>query len=215
MNEEPLPHVHFPGRQELVFLPEDEIAYANLLTEAFPNLRFIDDPGSAQEGDVPPEKTCRSVAECRYGSVFLVFDPSWEPVWRIDGNRWYIQNPPYPNGDWSRGGVGYYGRFFEAFGRESPETICPGRIYFRVVAGDKAHASIARKALRLMNKIANNKRLNTVRPQTMEMIAEDVPYGPWVGHHARRWCLETPDRCVGGTVGPKASWAWRPMPDST
>lgn len=51
--------------------------------------------------------------------------------------------------------------------------------------------------LRLLTEVASNKDLLHVRRPSLEVISEMVHDRYWVGHDARRWCLEKPKRALG------------------
>lgn len=216
------PNVSTPGKQQIVFLPEDDAAYFDLLTEAFPNIRFINWSYILPKGERPPSKTVRTLAECLPSSeqVSIVFDPSWSPreAWtsestgQEDDCRWRLTGPaPYPNGEYERSsGVQSFGHV-PASATESAECIFDTRLYFRHLASNEADARTVRKALRLFSKIASNRNLMVVNPYTGKVVVPDARHGPWIGHHARRWCLEKPGRFLAGSEGdwhPRAFLPW-------
>lgn len=216
------PNVSTPGKQQIVFLPEDDAAYFDLLIETFPNIRFINQSYSLPKGERPPSKTVRTLAECLPSSedVTIVFDPSWSPIeeWTTESTEqeddclWELTGPtPYPNGEYERSsGVQSFGHV-PASEAESAECIFDNRLYFRYLAGNEADARTVRKALRLFSKIASNRNLMVVNPYTGKVVVPDARHGPWIGHHARRWCLEKPGRFLAGSEGdwnPRAFLPW-------
>lgn len=212
------PNVSTPGKQQVVFLPEDDAAYFDLLTETFPNIRFINWSCILPKGERPPSKTVRTLAECLPSSeqVTIVFDPSWSPTWksteRENDCRWDLTDPPpFPNGEYERSsGVQSLG-YVPASETEAAECIFDTRLYFRHLAGNEADARTVRKALRLFSKIASNRNLMVVNPYTGKVVVPDARHGPWIGHHARRWCLEKPGRFLDGSEGdwhPRACLPW-------
>lgn len=213
------PNVHMPGRKEIVLLPEDDAAYFDLLSEAFPDIRFLNKPYYLPKGTRPMAKTARTFAECprTHGRIFIVFDPSWTPTWkseeRDDRCIWVLTGPiPYPNGEYEcSAGVWSFGQV-PASETEAAEYIPDGRLYFRYLAGNEADAQTVRKALRLFSKVASNRKLMWVNPYTGKVGVPDIRYGPWIGHHARRWCLEKPGRFLAGwdndPAHPRAFLPW-------
>ena len=144
------PNVHMPGRKEIVLLPEDDAAYFDLLSEAFPDIRFLNKPYYLPKGTRPMAKTARTFAECprTHGRIFIVFDPSWTPTWkseeRDDRCIWVLTGPiPYPNGEYEcSAGVWSFGQV-PASETEAAEYIPDGRLYFRYLAGNEADAIIS------------------------------------------------------------------------
>ncbi len=69
-----------------------------------------------------------------------------------------------------------------------------GRLYFRCGKGNKEHLALARKALRLLGKVASNK-IQVVEYPSLEVVAR-YPKGAflWIGHDAARWLREDPAR---------------------
>ena len=206
-------------KREIVLSPADQLAYAEILAREFPDVRFLDEPHTLPKNEKPPEATVRSLAECRCEDVLIVFDPAWRPAWKCDSdaktyNRWYIRGLPLPNGSLERGqGVGRKEKHKDLFDGEVPESIESGRIYFRIAANDKAQDAVARKALRLIGKIASNKNLLLVRHPSLEVIWPKTTSEWWIGFDARRWCLEKPTRSLGGMWQPGGAWAYRPVPE--
>lgn len=93
--------------------------------------------------------------------------------------------------------------------------LCKGRIYFRIASGNKEHETIARKALRLIGKMASKKGFVSVASDTLEVINPNPRFVPWIGIDARRWCLEKPDRRLAGVFSRPgfAGWGLRSKPD--
>ncbi len=205
-------------KREIILSPADQIAYADGLVGAFPDVRFCDIPHVLPKNEQPPEIAVRSLAECRCEDVFIVFDPAWRPRWNCaagvtNNNRWYIDNIPLPNARFERGrGIRRRERYKDLFDGEVPESIGSGRIYYRIASNDKAQESLARKALGLIGKVASNKNLMLVESPSLKVIRPEVRSEWWVGNDARRWCLEKPTRSLGGMAQPGGAWTYRPKP---
>lgn len=214
------PNVNMPGKKEIVLLPEDDAAYFDLLAETFPDIRFLDHPYSLPKGERPMAKTVRTLAECTdsYGRILIVFDPSWTPTWKSEERKdkcgWDLTGPiPYPNGEYEcSAGVWSFSQV-PASETETAEFIHHRRLYFSYLAGNEADARTVQKALRLFSKVASNRKLMWVNPYTGKVGAPDMRYGPWIGHHARRWCLERPGRFLAGwDDDPEHPHAFLPWP---
>lgn len=205
--------------REIIFSSADQLAYAEILARAFPDIRFLDIPSTLPKNEKPPEATVRSLAECSREEVLIVFDPAWRPAWKCDSdmpssNRWYVRDLPLPNGSFERGrGIRRREQHKDPGDGKTPESIESGRIYFRIAANDKAQEAVARKALRLIGKVASNKNLLRIRHPSLEVIWPQMTSEWWIGFDARRWCLEKPTRSLGGMWQPGGAWAYRPVPE--
>ncbi len=210
--------VCFRGREWIAILA-DELAYADLLAEAFPGVRFVESGNSVSIDKPPPDIQPRaSLADCVDTMVHIVFDPSWTLRWRPNkATGWWTYDPdPLPNGTMNRMTI------WQPQGAPRPLPYnmdgrstwgrYNGRVYFRIRSGNKEHESFARKALRLFGKVASNKNLMMAYTETLEIFNLDARHAPLIGHHARRWCLEKPDRLLGATRG-LDGWGYRPKPE--
>ena len=182
-------------RRHFVFSREDAAAFSELLRDAFPDVRFFDAPTQreiASENPTPPElHILRSLADARQPQVDIQFDPHWKPQWKPPGaaNWWVLMAAPWPSGEVDLGGGVFQNR-------DGPPHMAGGYVYFRCEPGNKAHASLASKALRLISKIATN-RYQAVRYPSYEVIWSLDKGGLfWLGHHAIRWARESPDRLL-------------------
>lgn len=207
------PHnVHMRGREWVMTLI-DEIAYADLLRDAYPGVRFIDCPVNPR-GEAPPNiRPLRSIQECLQPTVNIVFDPGWSPQWTPGyyPGWWSMERMPLPNGTIDRGNIRLSRDGPWRVDQDQRDTVDGGRIYFRMAPGDKGHEAVVRKALRLLAKVASNRNLNIVWVPSLKLRSTDVRNGPWIGHDARRWCLEKPNRTLGGMWQPGGAWAYRPV----
>lgn len=211
------PHDLLIRSREIIFSPADELAYADLLVRAFPNVRFLDCPSVLPRGEKPPETTVRSLAECRSDDTYIVFDPDWRPTWTCDpgpreADRWYLKNAPIPNGSWDRcGNIGQRKQYESRPDSKEIESIGSQEIYFRIAPRDKGQEALAAKALRLIGKMASTGNMLTLRMPAMEIAGPPRSIEYWIGHDARRWCLEKPNRTLGGSWDEKrGGWARRP-----
>lgn len=197
-------------RRHVVLSPKDEADYGALLSEAFPEVRFYDELCHAEEnrpGRPPRIPLRRSLADCRREFVGILFEPDWKPRWhRVTPYKWRtVGNWPYPNGHMERSG-----RILPASER-SPESIPTGEIYFRCFKGDAEHMAVARKALRLLTKVAVNRCMSVDWP-SMEVVDRCEGGGRyWIGHDAIRWAREDPSRFVGFFPYASGYWGFRPL----
>ena len=201
-----------------VLTPVDEAAYSKLLVEAFPRMRFFDEPPSAYEGPTPPEITLHeSLSACARHYVLAIFEPDWAPCWsnRSKSGWWSIRNLPYPDVVIERGGQIFPWQpkaSLKSVEGPEPQRIQGGRIYFRCHKGDKAELAIAGKALRLLGKVATNKRQMRVRYPSLEVVGYDEKNSHlWMGHDAIRWLRENPERMADFNAFLKIGY--RPMDD--
>ena len=155
--------VNFQSRY-IVFTREDEAAYCALLREAFPDIRYLAMPRGGHDGPEPPEiGIYRRLVECpaRITDVFL--DPNWRPAWHRWGKyqTWSPGDYPYPNAYIIRSGRIY--PWSEKSGQRSvegpvPPRLAGGEIHFRCRKACPGDFKLAAKALRLIGKVATNKR---------------------------------------------------------
>ncbi|MCB1129362.1 MAG: hypothetical protein KDM81_22870, partial [Verrucomicrobiae bacterium] len=118
----------------VAFSEADQLAYSDLLAEAFPDARYFDDmDGERNVNGVPPEMPAhRTLASCsRKRRSLFVFDPHWRPKWRLheQWNEWGFARRPCPNADYEINTMAmgpHYG---------APEHLVAGRIYFRCRRG--------------------------------------------------------------------------------
>lgn len=211
------PPVQFRSRERIILLAGDEIAYGELLTRAFPRVRFWDEPprNVLEDRNRPPDALpLRSLAECQNEYVEIYFDPDWLPRWEWDEEfgLWDDGPRPFPNARFERTTKFLRDGEYHDVREDARRTWGVGRIYFRIIAGNKEHESIARKALRLLNKVASSENLMMAYTETLEIFNLDARYAPLIGHHARRWCLEKPDRLLNANPGLDGC-GYRPKPE--
>lgn len=212
-----LPKQSTPGKQDIVLHRDDLVAYSNLLIEAFPNVRFFDDITWLPHGERPPEKVYRSLAERREYVTCIFFDAAdWRPEWSIipgkNTNQCHLDNEPFPCGTLQMSPPGEGKAPIEG----PPDVEAPrgGRIFFNFFVGEKEQERIVRKAIRLFEKIASNRRLMLVRVDTGEVLNPDFREGLWVGHHARGWYLARPNQFISIVpMDPERPIAIRPWPE--
>lgn len=212
--------VCFRGREWIAILA-DELAYADLLAEAFPGVRFVESGNSVSIDKPPPDIQPRaSLADCVDTMVHIVFDPSWELRWRTvwireDYSVWTHGAIPLPNGTILRETLQLSSgpKDYEPIDMDKEPRLHAGQVRIRVEPGNKEHEAIARKALGLIDKIAKQPNLVRVARKTLEVIDDKIRSVPWIGHHAYRWCLEKPDRLLGNTGTFLYGWGYRPKPE--
>lgn len=191
----PRDHLNMPGR-EFVLTREDIGRYSDLLVEAFPDVRFFDSYPSKKEG--PPELAIRhSLRECGDRAIEIVFAAAdWVPEWKRSESTgwWLLANCPGFNGRFEAGCEIYTKkRVVDGEPREL-EYIYGGRVYFRCRKWAPEELKAARKALRLLTKVATNKVVATRWPSGDQ--PNKCPKGSWTwcGYDALRWVSEHPDR---------------------
>jgi hypothetical protein len=197
----------------VVFSRVDLARYSDLLVEAFPDVWFIRAPGNVGRWmAVPPAfAPTQSLPEAhgseRSAECDVMFGTGWQPVWKQgDSGFWHIANRTVPNGTFRVNCTVYPARDGED---AKPENMTDGQFYFRVDADDKAQVSVARKALRLIGKVASN-RIQSVRFPSLEVISRNERGGTiWIGRDVARWCREKPDRMA--YYQGRQHWGFRPL----
>jgi len=197
------PALLLPGRS-FVFTLRDQERYLALLKAAFPAIAFYKDPETLPLGAVPPEVPVHDTfigVTCRtWTSIALT--PGWTPVWeereRLGKRFQWVKPPPFPNGEIKPGGeLSPPGArtYWEGRTIELPETVSTGEMYIRCVKDRPEHMKIARKAQRLIAKLATNRLPRFVYPE-MEPFPLSEPGRVWFGHDAIDWCRQAPGRML-------------------
>ncbi len=209
--------VSFRSRH-IAFTREDEAAYCALLRVAFPDIRYLARPQRSHDGPEPPEiGVYTRLVDCLAYTTHVIFDPDWRPAWRKTGKykTWSTTNYPYPNGYILRSGSIRPGR--EKSGQRGvegpvPPRLAGGDIHFRCRPACPGDFKLAARALRLIGKVATNKRQVRLFYPSREVIAYDEKGSElWIGHDAIRWLREDSERMTGYSVGMKIGV--RPMDD--
>lgn len=212
----------FRGREWVVTLA-DELAYAELLAEAFPGVRFLESRNPVSINKPPLDIQPRaSLTDCVASMVHIVFDPSWTLRWEPSkvSNWWTYDSDSLPNGTmdrmtiwYPRGAPGHQPYDMDGTSHWGA-GLHKGRIYFRIVPGNENHEAFARKALRLIGKMASKRNFVHVANDTNEVLGP-ARFVPWIGNDARRWCLEKPDRRLAGVLSRPGfvGWGLRPSPE--
>lgn len=192
----PPDHLTVPCRQ-FVLMREDIGRYSDLLIEAFPGMRFFERYPHNEEG--PPDLAVyRSLRDFDGQATEIVFAAAdWVPEWKRSERTgwWVLANRPGFNGRIDRGSGNVLTKTAVFDGRERTlEYLSDGRIYFRCRKWAPEELKAARKALRLLTKVATNKVAPTWWPsgrQPHGVISGDTT---WCGHNALRWVIGHPDR---------------------
>lgn len=184
------------------FTPTDTAAYVRLLMEAFPTLRFFarwNLSETLSSRPAPPVTRWLGAEElATVNCATPVFDPSWKPMWERarDGSWRYAAPSSRPYGDF------YHSQFHEP-NKDQPRHIGEGRFNIGYTPGNKEQASIARKAMRLVGKVAVNSYQCLSWP-SYEVVTRIEKGGIfWIGHDAARWVRESPDRMLWYDSGHK------------
>ena len=208
---------HFRSRH-IAFTREDEGAYCALLREAFPDIRYLDEPRSGYDGPEPPEIGFYTrLVDCPASITDVIFDPDWRPLWSNETKyrTWSTTNHPYPNAYIIRSGSIYpWSEKSGIRGVEgpSPPSLAEGEIHFRCRVACPGDFKLAAKALRLIGKVATNKRQVHLFYPSLEVIGNREKGSElWIGHDAIRWLREDPERMTGYNAGMKIGL--RPMDD--
>ncbi len=209
--------VSFRSRN-IAFTEEDERAYCALLREVFPDVRYLDRPQRSYDGPEPPEIGIYTrLVDCPAHTTDVIFDPDWRPAWKKTGKyqTWSTTNYPYPNAYIIRSGRIYQRRERSVVrGVEGPDPpfLADGDIHFRCRKACPGDFKLAAKALRLIGKVATNKRQVHLFYPSLEVIgSREKGSELWIGHDAIRWLREDPERLTGYNVGMKIGV--RPMDD--
>ncbi len=202
----------------IAFTKEDEAAYCALLREAFPGIRYLDKSRTGDKGSEPPEiGVYTKLAECPAYYTDVIFDPDWRPAWKKRDDYPYWSNTNYPQSSayiirsrridpWSeKSGI----RGVEG---PVPARLSRGEIHFRCRPACPGDFKLAAKALRLIGKVATNKRQVTLYYPSLEVIGYSEKGSElWIGHDAIRWMREDPERMTWYNAGMKIGL--RPMDD--
>ena len=209
------PKISLP-RREFVLSRTDIGRYSDLLVEAFPDIWFIMwlEPREKDLDDPPTILPTQSLvdwlddSEKMYHFCRIEFGKDWQPQWEKGQFGWSFGPAVYPNGEIELGGTINPARPASRDVLASPEWMAGGSINFRVDVNDKAQVTLARKALRLLGKVASN-GCQTVRYPSLEVVNRFKHGNFWIGHDAARWCREKPDRMVSSRG--RFGWGTRPL----
>lgn len=178
-------------QRQVVLSPLDQRAYSEHLRAAFPDIQFVDDPWPAR-GEYPPDlRVHESLDTCLADRGYLLFDRGWTPTWKTydDPTLWYLVNFPVPYGTFERGGE--VSRW-----QGGPENMIASLIGVMIEMHHKGDLSVARKVLRLLDKVIADGPLETVSYPSLETLGP-VNRKSWIGKDAYSWSLEAPDRILG------------------
>ena len=178
-------------QREVVLSAVDQRAYSAHLRAAFPDIQFVDDPWPAR-GEHPPDLAVHeSLETCMAKRGYMFFERGWGPTWKTydDPTLWYLVDFPVPYGTFERGGE--IGRW-----RNGPEDMGATLIGVMIEMHHKDDSAIARKVLRLLDKVLADGPLEKVGYPNLEPLGP-VTRKSWIGRDAYRWSLEAPDRILG------------------
>jgi len=197
-----------PGRR-FCLSREDLDAYAELLLEAVPNIRFFRlSFEQEQNAKQRPVLTFhKDFASAKYGQLQIIWSPdTWDPQLILHDRFQEWRYAPFP---WPNGTIACSGKVNASFGANQP-YMEEGSIYFRCRKGNDEDKRTARKGLRLSTKVASNRRQAMVALPSMKVMKKwDKGRDLWIGHHARQWLLGDPMR-ITETFGGHGQRAIRP-----
>jgi hypothetical protein len=161
--------------RHIAFTREDEEAYCALLREAFPGIRYLEKPGT-NDGPEPLEIGFYTrLVDCPAYFTDVIFDPDWRPDWEKTGKyqTWSTTNYPEPNAYILRSGRKRPRREKSGIRGEEgpvPPHLLGGEIHFRCRPACPDDFKLAGKALRLIGKVATNKRQVTLYYPSLDVV---------------------------------------------
>jgi len=191
--------------------------FSRALRQAFPNIRFLRAPyweysiflGQRKDGcwrtkrikNEPPNLHLPYVDTMGVedGGDFLAWlEPEgWEPLWFGPNQNGihFIANQPKI---WFKIGVSHE---YPNWGHPGTTALSEERIESRYYYADKEHLAFLNKVWRILEKLTSNTYIYHDR-KTLAPKGPTHQYGTWSGHHARRWCLEKPNRYLRCNLRP-------------
>lgn len=188
------------------------------LKEAFPNIRFIRANyweyyvvlGQGKDGywnskkivNEPPNLHVPYVDTMGVGDgdrfTAWLEPEGWEPLWfgPNQSGIHFIANEPR---HWFNIGVS---RDIPNWGFPETRTLVEKRIESSYYYEDKEHLAFINKTWRILEKLTSNVYVYHDRKTLKLKGIVTKGHILWSGHHARQWCLEKPDRYIGGNLRP-------------
>lgn len=205
------------------FTKTDYGAFADLLQKTFPHWRYCRESSAINPNERfrIEEPSPLSVHEridqtIGYGDDVISTAPDWRPVWRrqspLPGKEWfcgwYFVYPPTPYGisrgfrsprRWLKPTERY--RIVWPESGWYPKVIGESEIHFVVYRDDLAGISVARKALRLVEKLGNKKDQVVLHIATGQVMHDAGPKeSTWIGPDAMQLLRSDPNLGIAGSV---------------
>lgn len=180
--------------------PDDIRLFSDALAKAYPEARYYMEPTYEQvRRDRPPRllmgRSLYRIWQAAYrwrSDVYMILESAWQPSWHVHHQVgcWTFWPARHP-----------YVCFGSLFGFVEP---CPrvtaidarGDIAVCCDPDNKDHYRFAARFYRLFGKFASNRNLVEVKHPSGEVTKAYIDRGAWrwVGHEARRWAAEDPNR---------------------
>lgn len=181
-------------------VPDDIRLFSAALAEAYPEARYYMEPTMKQcRRSSPPQLLIGTslhriwqAAHRLKSDVNMILDPTWEPAWHVHHEVacWTFWPARHP-----------YVSFRSLFGFVQPRSgvtaiDARGDIAVYCDPGNEDHYRFAARFYRLFSKFASNRHLIEVKHPSGEVTEAYIDRGAWrwVGHEARRWAAEDPNR---------------------
>jgi hypothetical protein len=208
--------LHLP-RRHFAFLPEDELAYEEILRSSYPGLIYEEKWTKEEErgSDPPAYRTRSTLRGFDQDYVFFHFDGGSAPVetWRSEGGWWVGTRRAWPYARWNR--CSKIRDWVSGLPRsEAPPNLGIGDIFLGCRKWIVEERRMAAKVLRLIGKVGT-KNYCTVKWPSMEVHHPAPGSGSMViGHHAMAWLRSDPrhvaDLRINSIYG---NFALRPGPE--
>jgi len=203
--------------KNVVMVAEDVRAFSEILAKEYPDARYYMDPTAKQRNylyrpgeGILREKPPRILIDHSLYRIWqsahrwntditMVPDTGWKPTWeQVKDHRehphWYLLSPRKPY-VWFR----KVGRFYT----EKDKVVADiGFISIHCVPGNKAHLQFANRFFRLFGKIANDRNFTREKGGAVVETYVGKTSWTWVGHAARQWAAEKPNRYLYGGLRP-------------
>ena len=211
--QHPKYHERFGFRSRYVaFLPDDELAYAEVLRNAFPRCIFLDRNVAADpSGHKPAIVAKKSIADCKTNDIAIYLDErEFVPRQMRSYDVWFIDSPTRPAGRWVRSATPQN----HDENKPTPPQLPTSNIDFLVLLDNKEQVRLAEKAIRLLNKVTSRDVVCLRYPSREPFFPKWAV--PHVGHHAMAWARASKDRWLAMKVRPPkdgetAGFGYRPI----
>lgn len=195
-------HISIHSRK-VWFTAADWQAFGDILAKTYPQARYFIDPTSRfRHGETKPDIIFHGtlLAPGTEGTpslgVFMVFDPSWEPVVT---KSWYNKEQEPDDWWWSLKATPPPFVLFRISTPMKPDRF-PYRqdeIDFYADRRDESQIALRRQLFRLISKVATNRNVGFYRLPDWELLrVEKTGSFCWIGHDANRMSRQNPDLII-------------------